>query len=852
MKKTILGIVAHVDAGKTTLSESMLYLSGKIRNLGRVDHGNTFLDYDTQEKDRGITIFSSQATIEWKDTQITLLDTPGHSDFSAEMERALQVLDYAVLVINGLDGVQQHTKTIWKLLEYYKVPTFIFVNKMDMQRVDKEVIMQDLITNIDTNCIDFLHLDAASYEQISLTKEKYLEYYIEHTTLSHEILKEAIVERRIFPCYFGSALKMTGIEEFLNSFTESIIDTLYPLDFGGLVYKISTDSQGNQLTHMKITGGTLKVKSEIVENEKVDQILIYTGNKYEVVQEVSSGSLCAVKGLKSIVAGQGLGIEKVLRQPQVTPFMSYQIVLPEDGDPFTMLHNLQQLEKEDPQLHIQCNNNTKEITVQLMGEMQIEILKNIIKERFSMDVEFGPGKIVYKETILEPVVGIGHYEPLRHYAEVHVQLEPGPLNSGLQFMNACKEEQLPRQYQRAILSYLKEKEHLGVLTGHPITDMKITLLAGKAHEKHTEGGDFREATYRAVRQGLKSTTSLILEPYYLFSLEIPKEYVSKAIYDIEQRKGNFVLPDTMEEIINVTGSAPVSTMQNYQQEVVHYTKGKGRFTCQLEGYKPCLKQEEVIDQIGYDSELDKENPTGSVFCRQGAGYFVRWDRVIKEAHIKETIKRKPVEVKTEKYHSSLQEDKELERIFTSTYGTFEPRMSSKETYQKKQDTQSTYKPLTRCLLVDGYNIIYAFTSLKELAKDSLDAARSKLLDIMCNYQGYKNCVLIVVFDGYKVKGNIGNIEKYHNIYVAYTKEAQTADMYIERATHKLANEYHVVVATSDALEQRIVVGHGGYRISARELELEIEAIGKETLEEFNRKNKKSYNYPLEDIKENIK
>lgn len=847
MKKTVIGIVAHVDAGKTTLSESMLYLSGKIRNAGRVDHGNTFLDYDSLERDRGITIFLSQAIFKWKDTTITLLDTPGHSDFSAEMERTLQVLDYAVLVINGLDGVQVHTKTIWNLLQYYQIPTFIFINKMDIQRISKEEIMKDIVTNLDSNCIDFTSLQDSTLEQISLTKEDYLDYYLEHNTLTTAIIKEAIFERKVYPCYFGSALKMSGVEEFLDTITKYTINKVYPNEFGAMVYKISSDTQGNSLTHLKITGGSLKVKEEVLENQKVDQIRLYSGNNYETVQEVTAGDICAIKGFTSITTGQGLGIEKRYKDPKITPFMRYQVLLPKDIDAFTMLHHLQQLEKEDPQLHIHYDPKTKEIMVQLMGQIQIEVLKHLIKDRFNIAVEFGVGKIVYKETILEAVVGIGHFEPLRHYAEVHLLLEPLPINSGLQFVSTCKEEQLSRQYQRAILQYLEEKEHLGVLTGSPITDIKITLLTGRIHEKHTEGGDLREATYRAVRQGLKSTTSVLLEPYYRFTLEVPKDCLSKAMYDIEQRKGTFTLPDTMAEMVTIIGTVPVSTMQNYHQEVLHYTKGKGHFECQVIGYQPCANQEEIMAKTNYDSEADIENPTGSIFCIHGAGYLVKWEDVYKEAHIKNTIKKEPKEQSTIDYHSTLEEEKELERIFTSTYGTFKPRLSNKETYQKNQDTKREYKPLTKCILVDGYNIIHAWPVLQELLKDSLDAARSKLLDLMCNYQGYKNGIVIVVFDGYKVKGNIGNIEKYHNIYVAYTKEAQTADMYIESATHKLAKEYHVVVATSDALEQMIVVGHGGYRISARELALEMEHLSKETLDEFNRKNKQAYHYPLEEI-----
>ncbi len=846
MKKIVLGILAHVDAGKTTLTESMLYLSKTIRHLGRVDHGNAFLDYNSQERDRGITIFSKQAIFNWNDCQITLIDTPGHVDFSTEMERALQVLDYAILVISGIDGIQNHSETIWKLLKHYHVPTFIFINKMDSIYANKDKLLNDLKDQFDVNCFDFENLDENFYETIALNNEKLLDYYLEHQTLTKEMIIDEIYQRNLFPCFFGSALKIEGIDTFLNEFTNYVKEKQYPKQFQARVFKITHDKQGNKLTHLKITGGSLKVKEQ-VGNEKVDQIRIYSGDKYQLVNEVYAGDICAIKGFKNFEISQGLGNESTVNTPILSPYMDYRIILPENCNQHEALEKLLLLSKEDPQLHINYNNQSKEIHVELMGEIQVEILKNIISERFNLDVEFDHGNIIYKETILEPVEGVGHFEPLRHYAEVHLLLEPDKPGSGLEFAVDCKENVLATSYQRLVLSHLKEKEHIGVLTGSLITDMKITLISGRAHLKHTEGGDFREATYRALRQGLKATKSILLEPYFKFSLEIPVEYLSRAIYDIETMNGTFKLSKEQDEMAYLTGKAPVSKMQNYQSEVISYTKGKGRITLQIDGYYPCTNQEEIISKINYDSESDLENPTGSVFCSHGAGFNVKWDEVENYMHIPYQFKPKNEnkEKKLEKTTYS-NEDEELENIFIRTYGPIKQHQTS--TPAKKIISNTTYKYMPECLLVDGYNIIHSWPELKELAKDNLDAARTRLIDIMCNYQGYKKCILILVFDAYKVKNNLGSSYKYHNIYIVYTKEAQTADMYIERTTHELASKYNITVATSDALEQLIVLGQGGKRISSRELRLEVERLDKEKLEEYRRKQAKGYNYLLEDIK----
>lgn len=849
MKKIVIGILAHVDAGKTTLSESMLYLSGCIRQLGRVDHKDAFLDYDQLEKNRGITIFSKQATINWKDVELTLIDTPGHVDFSAEMERTLQILDYAIIVINGLDGVQAHTETIWHLLKHYHIPTFIFVNKMDLSHLSIQELLYQLQQQLDEHCIHFGNQDSHFYENIALCDEKVLDEYLSHSSISIQTIASMIQKEQVYPCFFGSALRLKGISEFLDALQMYTIQPSYPSEFGARVYKITHDQHGNQLTHMKITGGSLRVK-ETIRDEKVDQIRIYSGLKYDMVKEVSAGIVCAIKGLASILPGDGLGFEHSLEEPLLSSYMNFRVVLPTECDHHTMLENLQQLSKEDPTLHVIYHQQLNEIRIQLMGHIQIEILKHIIYERYGVHVEFDEGRVLYKETIIESVEGVGHYEPLHHYAEVHLLLEPGERGSGLQFMTDISEDILSRNWQRLILTHLKEKEHIGTLIGAPITDIKITLLSGKAHLKHTEGGDFRQATYRAIRHGLKKAKSILLEPYYQFQLEIPAEYLSRALFDIEEMKGQFEVSDSSQSHAIIKGIAPISTMQNYQSEVIAYTKGKGRLFCTLKDYRPCHNQEEVIKEMNYNSESDLDNPTGSVFCSHGAGFTVAWNEVENYMHIpycyqtKATMSSLP-----SSYTTSLSEDEELEAIFTRTYGPIERKTSRQLGYTKpslKKVSEQSCKPA--CLLVDGYNVIHTWDELRDMAKENLEGARLRLMDMMCNYQGYKNCLLILVFDAYKVKGNMGSSQKYHNIYVVYTKEAQTADMYIERATHQMANDYQITVATSDALEQLITSGAGAYRMSSRELKIDLDYMNQTKQEEYRNKQEKSRNFLLEDVK----
>lgn len=848
MKKTVIGILAHVDAGKTTLSESMLYLAGSIRKLGRVDYGNAFLDYNHQEKERGITIFSKQAMFDWKDVEITLIDTPGHVDFSSEMERTLQILDYAILVISSIDGVQNHTKTIWELLKYYQIPTFIFLNKIDILQTDIQNLIKELQNTIDDKCLDFTHFSKESLETIALNNETLLNEYLETQTLKHSSIQEAIYKRETFPCYFGSALKMEGVKEFLDSITSFIKEKNYPQEFKAKVYKITRDTQGQRLVHMKITGGSLKVKQQLNHYGKVDQIRQYIGNKYQVLDEVYAGSVCAIQGLKNIQLGEGLGTENYMYQPLLEPYMNYHIILPQDCDKYTMIHNIKQLAEEDPNLHIQFSDENDDILIQLMGEIQIEILKKIIADRFHVDVEISQGNIIYKETIIQAVEGIGHYEPLRHYAEVHLLLEPGERGSGLHFSTQCSEDVLDKHWQNLILTHLKEKKHIGVLTGAAITDIKITLLTGKAHLKHTEGGDFREATYRAVRHGLKCAESILLEPYFQFRLEVPQEYLSRAIFDIENMKGHFTISTTLENLAVVEGQAPVRKMKNYQKEVVSYTKGQGKLYCSLRGYQQCEDQDEVIASMQYDSEKDIHNPTGSIFCSHGAGFYVKWNDVKEYMHIDSEWNKQSQQYQHVKYSTSLNEEQELEDIFTRTYGTVKRRLSDSFDYKKELDSQvKIVQPLPECLLVDGYNVIYSWPELKDLAKNHLDTARTRLIDILGNYQGYKQCLLIIVFDAYKVKGNLGTVEQLHNVHIVYTKETQTADMYIEHVTHQLSQKYNVVVATSDALEQMIVIGRGARRMSSRELKLEVESLVKTKKEEFERKQEKNHNLLLEDI-----
>lgn len=875
MENIVMGILAHVDAGKTTLSEGMLYLSGTVRKLGRVDHKDAFLDTYSLERDRGITIFSKQAVFSLGNRRINLLDTPGHVDFSAEMERTLQVLDYAVLVISGADGVQGHTETLWKLLKLYEIPTFIFINKMDQPGTDRESLLTELKERLDEGCIVFgKGKNVESLEEIAMTDEAVLDYFMEHETVRNEDICRLIRERKIFPCYFGSALKLDGVQELLAGFEEYMKPFDGKKEFGARVFKISRDDKGERLTFLKVTGGKLVVKMPINKEEKINQIRIYSGAKYEAVNEVEAGGVCAVTGLSSSYIGQGLGVEKGTAAPFLEPVLTYQMILPEGADTTKVLRELKQLEEEEPLLNIVWNPALEEIHVQLMGEVQTEILKTMIAERFHLDVEFGTGKIVYKETIKSPVVGVGHYEPLRHYAEVHLKMEPLEAGSGLVFDTDCSEDVLDRNWQRLILTHLQEREHPGVLTGAPITDMKITIVAGRAHLKHTEGGDFRQATYRAVRQGLKSAESLLLEPWYSFVLEVPSEQVGRAMSDIGQMNGSFEGPEAENKqgMVRLTGTAPASEMRDYQREVWAYTKGRGRITLTLKGYEPCHNAEEVIEEIGYDSERDVDNPTGSVFCAHGAGFLVKWDEVPEYMHIKEDFLAEKPGIEQDEvmavqmgnhcnysggYSSSYDDDPELLTIMEREFGSKQKERDRYSSYRKQ--TVSTpvrhttvikeNEPKKEYLLVDGYNIIFAWEELNELAKASIDAARNKLMDILSNYQGFIGCTLILVFDAYKVKGNQGEVQKYHNIYVVYTKEAETADQYIEKTTHEIGRKYKVTVATSDALEQVIVMGQGAYRISARDFYEEVERTEKQIREINERERGEKRNYLLDYARE---
>ena len=841
-----VGLLAHVDAGKTTLSESILYQSGAIRNLGRVDHQDAFLDTDEMERERGITIFSKQAVLTWKDTEITLLDTPGHVDFSAEMERVLQVLDCAVLVISGADGVQGHTETLWKLLTRYGIPVFLFVNKMDQEGTDCGKLLAELKSRFSEGCIDFGRVETGAeevIEEIAVCDEQTMEEYLEKGSVAAASIRRLVAERKIFPCYFGSALHLQGVEELMNGICTYQMQKEYPAAFGAKVYKIARDGQGNRLTYLKVTGGTLKVKDMIGENgDKVNQIRVYSGEKYELLSEADAGKVCAVTGLAETYPGQGLGAEKDSELPILEPVLTYRIILPDDCNVHTMLRDLKLLEEEEPELHVVWIEKSQEIHVQLMGDVQIEILQRIIKERFGVLVEFGEGSIVYKETIAAPVEGVGHFEPLRHYAEVHLRLEPGERGSGMQFDSECSEDVLDRNWQRLVLTHLGEKEHKGVLTGSVITDMKITLTSGKAHLKHTEGGDFRQATYRAVRQGLKKAESVLLEPYYEFRIELPSENVGRAMTDIQNRFGKFEAPETLGEMTVLTGIAPVSTLSGYQKDVIAYTGGRGRISLTLKGYDLCHNQEEVVAARGYDSELDLANPTGSVFCAHGAGFVVDWDEVEEYMHMERTLDQTGEEGLAEvtlpkRRHSSIElTQEELDAIYVRTPDPVKQNHGPVTVCAKEKDREpgSAYtdpkwerrrrekEVRQEYLLVDGYNIIFSWEELRELSEKDIGAARGKLADILSNYQGYRKCTLILVYDAYKVEGNPGEVMKYHNIYIVYTKEAETADQYIEKTVRRIAKDAAVTVATSDGLEQVIILGQGANRMSAPGLKEEIE------------------------------
>ena len=845
-KQIVLGILAHVDSGKTTLSEAMLYRAGVTRRLGRVDHKDAFLDTDALEKARGITIFSKQALLTAGDTDITLLDTPGHVDFSTETERTLQVLDYAVLVVSGTDGVQSHTETLWRLLRRYHVPTFVFVNKMDLPGMERQELLAQLNRRLGEGFVDFGAEQADRDEALALCDENLMDRMLDAGQLQDADLIPAIARRHVFPCWFGAALKLEGVDALLDGLDRYTRPAPALEAFGAKVFKVSQDEQGARLTWLRVTSGELKVKAQLTGEadgepwaEKANQLRLYSGAKYTLTEAIGPGQVCAVTGLTKARPGEGLGAERDSDLPVLEPVLSYQVLLPEGADVHAALGKLHRLEEEEPQLHVVWNETLGEIHVQLMGEIQLEVLRSLLAERFGLAVEFGPGGILYKETITEPMEGVGHYEPLRHYAEVHLKLEPLPRGSGMQFAADCREEVLDKNWQRLVLTHLEEKQHLGVLTGSPLTDVKITLIAGRAHLKHTEGGDFRQATYRAVRQGLMLAKSQLLEPWYAFRLEVPAENIGRAMSDIQRMEGTFDPPESGEETAVLTGFAPVSTMRSYPMEVVSYTRGRGHLSLTLDGYRPCHNAQEVIAAIGYEPEHDLDNPADSVFCAHGAGFVVPWDQVRSHMHVdsgwgKSTRPEQEAAVPQRRamaYRATLEEDAELLKIFERTYGPIKrDPLAAFRPVQKRERPDfaaEQWEIAPEYLLVDGYNIIFAWDELNALSKESLDAARHKLMDILCNYQGFQKCVLILVFDAYRVPGSPGSIEQYHNIHVVYTKEAETADMFIERVTHEIGRNRRVRVATSDGMEQIIILGHGALRVSARMFHEEVQNVEKQ-------------------------
>ena len=851
-KQLVIGILAHVDSGKTTLSEALLYGTGTIRKLGRVDHKDAFLDTDALEKARGITIFSKQALFTAGNTDFTLLDTPGHVDFSTETERTLQVLDYAVLVISGTDGVQSHTETLWRLLRRYRIPTFVFVNKMDLPGPGREALLTQLNRRLGDGFVDFGAEQADRDEALALCDERLMETMLDRGILTDTDLIPAIARRHVFPCWFGSALKLQGVDALVEGLDRYTRPAPALEAFGAKVFKVSQDEQGNRLTWLRVTGGALKVKAQLTGEadgepwaEKANQLRLYSGAKFTLAECIGPGQVCAVTGLTKARPGEGLGAERDSDLPVLEPVLSYQVLLPEGADVHAALGKLHRLEEEEPQLHVVWNETLGEIHVQLMGEIQLEVLKSLLAERYGLEVSFGPGGILYKETITEAMEGVGHYEPLRHYAEVHLKLEPLPRGSGMQFAADCREEVLDKNWQRLVLTHLEEKQHLGVLIGAPLTDVKITLIAGRAHLKHTEGGDFRQATYRAVRQGLMMADQIhktqLLEPWYAFRLELPSDNVGRAMNDIQNMGGSFDPPETGADgdTTLLTGTAPASTMRSYPMEVVGYTRGRGHLTLTLDGYRPCHNAAEVIEAAGYEPEHDLDNPADSVFCAHGAGFVVPWEQVRSHMHVdsgwgktaktEETVQARPRRMSA--YRATLEEDAELLKIFEQTYGPIkrDPLAAFRPTQKQERPdfNAEQWEIQPEYLLVDGYNIIFAWDELNALSKESLEAARHRLMDILCNYQGFKKCVLILVFDAYRVPGSPGSIEQYHNIHVVYTREAETADMFIERVTHEIGKGRRVRVATSDGMEQVIILGHGALRVSARMFHEEVQEAEKE-------------------------
>jgi len=840
-KPITLGVLAHVDAGKTTLSEALLFSSGRTRRFGRVDHGDAYLDTFELEKARGITIFSKQATFSLPPYEVTLLDTPGHVDFSAEMERTLQVLDYAILVISGPDGVQGHTKTLWRLLDFYQIPTFIFVNKMDQSGTDRTKLLQHIKRELSEGCIQLGEENAL--EQVALTDEHLMDTYLDSGMIAPMLIREAIVTRKVFPVYFGAALRLEGVDKLMSGLSEWIKAPSYVEKFSARIFKITRDDQNNRLTHLKVTGGVLKVK-EVFETgdvpEKVNQIRLYSGVKFESTSEVPAGTICTVTGLNHTKPGMVYGEDENITEPILEPVLSYQILLPEGDDPRVVIPKLRLIEEEFPELQFTWHEVHQEIIAQLMGEVQKEVLQTLAWERFGLKLEFGDGSIVYKETIDNIVEGVGHFEPLRHYAEVHVLLTPGEQGSGLVFESDVSEDLLSKNWQRLVLSHLAEKPHLGVLTGSPITDMKITLVAGRAHIKHTEGGDFREATFRAVRAGLMEAQSRVLEPYYAFTLELPERLIGRAMTDVEQRFGSCEIVNTDGKVATLKGTAPVATFRNYQMEVVAYSKGEGRLFMSFGGYGPCHNSDEVIQRIGYQPDADFENPTWSVFCTGGTGFAVPWYEVKQHMHVEGVLKVSKQEafVGSNTTLTSTTTVLSLEEIDAIIQSTSFSNQGKKSDWKKSKPARQTYyetshfvaKPvetLTEYLLVDGYNIIFAWPELKALSEHLLESARLKLLDLLSNYAVIKKCEVIVVFDAYRVAGRNASVERYHNIDVVFTGEAQTADHYIEKFAHQNRSKYRISVATSDGLSQMIIRGAGAGLMSARELLLQLESANNE-------------------------
>lgn len=893
MKNIVAGILAHVDSGKTTLSEAMLYQAGQIRKLGRVDHQDTYLDTDSQEKDRGITIFSKQAELAYADMHIALLDTPGHVDFGTEMERTLQVLDYVVLVINGMDGVQSHTETLWKLLERYGIPVFIFVNKMDMTGYDRDYLMDNIRHRLSDGCVDFLCEDSG--EQIAMCDEAMLEHFLETGANDEQDVVNAIAGRKLFPCYFGSALKNEGVSELLDGMNRYVVEPVRGEEFGARVFKIGRDDKGERLTYMKVTGGVLKLKDVLTlrnsqgeeSHEKVNQIRVYSGAKYDMVTQVPAGCVCAVPGLVNTYGRQGIGACLDGELPSLEPVLSYKVMYPTDVDAVTMVSKLRLLEEEDPQLQVQWNETAGEIYIKVMGQVQLEVVAQMVRDRFGIAITYGQGRISYKETIAAPVMGVGHFEPLRHYAEVHLLLEPMENGSGMCFDSICSEDVLDKNWQRLILTHLQEREFRGVLTGSPITDMKISIIAGRAHQKHTEGGDFRQATYRAVRQGLMMAESVLLEPVYAFKIEVPQEYAGRVLADIVKMSGTMDGQEISGETTVITGHAPVYTMREYYSELTAFSRGTGRLQVDIDGYQPCHNTEEVLAERHYDPELDRFNPSSSVFCAHGAGYLVDWYDVYENMHVKEdpgfeisgqlgyTEDGYAMDIPVNRPGKSVSEmsitDEELSEIFARTFGgdykdkdvalngrfrrtTSEYKVNGQYNKSQSRDRQPGNGPLVGSrpadrgiatpgafkrrksgedyVIVDGYNVIFAWDTLRELSEHNIDSARGKLMDILSNYQGYMNCHLIVVFDGYKVKDNKGERFPYDDIEVVYTKEGETADAHIEKLTHELARKHKVTVVTSDGLEQIVTMGQGAIRMSSRDFKLEVERVNEHLRENY--------------------